>query len=113
MKIYKFTKDSANAINNYNSLHSYYKKIMATVAPTNIGLLYIEAGGIVGMHEAPVPQLFIVMEGEGWVYGEDQKKLFIKQGEGVFWQKGEAHASESDKGLTALVLQASHIDLPE
>ena len=112
MKIYKFTKDGANAIHNYNSLHSFYTKIMTTVEPTNIGFIYIEAGGFVGLHEAPVPQLFIVIEGEGWVCGENREKLVVKQGDGVFWQVGQAHESGSDKGLTALVIQSKQIDLP-
>lgn len=113
MKIYQFSKDSGNAINNYNSLYSFYTKIMKTVEPTNIGFIYIEAGGVVGLHEAPVPQLFIVIQGEGWVCGKDREKLLVKQGKGILWQEGEAHESGSDNGLTALVIQSTQIDLLE
>ncbi|MFJ7405560.1 MULTISPECIES: cupin domain-containing protein [unclassified Lysinibacillus] len=113
MKIYQFSKDSGNAINNYNSHDSFYTKIMKTVEPTNIGFIYIEAGGVVGLHEAPVPQLFIVIQGEGWISGKDREKLLVKQGEGICWQEGEAHESGSDKGLTALVIQSTQIDLLE
>lgn len=112
MKIYHFSKDCGNAIVNYDSIHSSYTKILKTVEPTNIGFIYIEAGGEVGLHEAPVPQLFIVTQGEGWVYGKEREKLLVKQGDGVYWKEGQAHASGSDTGLTALVIQSTQIDLP-
>lgn len=101
----------ANQINNYQSIDAFYTKIMKTAEPANIGFMYIEPGGVVGMHEAPVPQLFIVVHGEGWVCGGDQEKVFIKTGEGVLWQTGEAHESRSDSGLTALVIQSEQINL--
>ncbi|QDP99073.1 cupin domain-containing protein [Lysinibacillus fusiformis] len=112
MEIYKFTIDVGKTIDNYNSISAFYTKIMQTVEPTNIGLIYIEPGGVVGLHEAPVPQLFVVIQGEGWVSGDDSKKVALKHGEGVLWQTGQAHASGSDTGLTALVIQSKQIEVP-
>ncbi|MFI2130722.1 hypothetical protein ACH434_11700 [Lysinibacillus fusiformis] len=63
------------------------------------------------MHEAPVPQLLIVIQGEGWVCGEDGKRVDIATGDGVLWQQGQAHESGSTTGLTALVIQAEQIIL--
>jgi len=111
MKIFNFTQEFANQIINYDSVDAFYKKIMRTVEPTSISFMYIEQGGIVGMHEAPVPQLFIVIQGEGWICGADKEKIFLKAGEGVFWQTGQAHESGSDSGLTALVLESKQINL--
>ncbi|MGN4124744.1 cupin domain-containing protein [Lysinibacillus sphaericus] len=111
MEIYKFTMDVGKTIDNYNSISSFYTKIMKTVEPTNIGLIYIEPGGVVGHHEAPVPQLFVVIHGEGWVSGQDRKKIALSNGEGVLWQSGQAHASGSDTGLTALVIQSKQIEV--
>ncbi|MFE7082930.1 hypothetical protein [Priestia megaterium] len=36
--------------------------------------------GILGPHQAPISQLFVVVQGEGWVPGEDQKQINIKAG---------------------------------
>lgn len=109
MKRIQFTQEVANQIINYNSVDAFYRKIMKTEEPTSIGFIYIEPYGVVGMHEAPIPQLFIVIQGEGWVCGEDGDKIVIKAGEGVFWQQGQAHESGSTTGLTALVIQAEHL----
>jgi len=111
MKIFNFTQEFAKQIINFDSVNAFYTKILRTVEPTNIGFMYIEPGGVVGMHEAPVPQLFIVILGEGWVCGADKEKVFLKAGEGVFWQTGQAHESGSDMGSTALVIQAEQINL--
>ncbi|GGA90625.1 cupin [Ornithinibacillus halotolerans] len=109
MQIVNFGKAAGNEINNYDSILSTYSKIMKTEEPTNIGLIHIEKGGVVGYHQAPVPQLFVVVNGEGWVEGEDKKKVYLKSGEGVFWNKGEGHLSGSDEGLTALVIQSEEL----
>nr|WP_237389753.1 cupin domain-containing protein [Bacillus sp. USDA818B3_A] len=99
-------------ISNYNSVSALYLKILKTEEPTNIGFIDIEQGGIVGYHKAPVPQLFIVIQGEGWIEGEDNTRITLKSGEGVFWDKGEGHASGSEKGLTALILQSEILAMP-
>ena len=111
MKLYRFEKENGQEVHNYSSVSSFYTKIMKTVEPTNIGLMYIEKGGIIGYHEAPVAQLFIIVEGEGWIEGEDRNKIILQSGEGVLWKKGEGHSCGSDNGTTALVIQASHMNV--
>lgn len=112
MEFLKFGKEIAKEISNYNSVSAFYSKVMKTKSPTNIGFINIEQGGIVGYHKAPVPQLFIVVQGEGWVEGEDKKRIMIKSGQGVFWAKGEGHISGTETGLTALVLQSEELENP-
>jgi quercetin dioxygenase-like cupin family protein len=112
MEFLKFGKEIAQEIGNYNSVSAFYSKLMKTETPTNIGFINIEQGGVVGYHKAPVPQLFLVVEGEGWVEGEDKKRITIKRGQGVYWNKGEGHISGSEKGLTALVLQSEELESP-
>ena len=109
MKLFRFDKENGHEVRNYSSISSFYTKIMKTVEPANIGLMYIEKGGIIGYHEAPVAQLFIIVEGESWIEGEDRKKIILQSGEGVLWKKGEGHSCGSENGATALVIQTSHM----
>lgn len=113
MELFKFGKEISQVVNNYNSVSAFYSKITKTVEPTNIGLIHIEKGGVLGYHEAPVPQLFILVKGEGWIEGEDKKRIILKSGEGVFWGKGEYHSSGSESGLTALVIQSEKLEFPK
>lgn len=106
------TLDKGINIENYQSISSNYLKIMKTEEATNIGIITIGLNGVLGYHQAPVPQLFMVVNGEGWVRGADQKQMPISSGQTVFFEKGEWHETGSEKGLTAFVLQAGELNNP-
>ncbi len=73
----------------------------------------IELGpaGIVARHPAAGAQLFAVIQGSGWVSGDDGEREQIRAGEAVLWQPGEEHESGSDEGMTALVIEADSLDV--
>ncbi|MCJ7989936.1 cupin [Priestia sp. OVS21] len=74
MEIYKFSKEHGEKVEKYQSHLATYVKMIHTNEAATIGYMYIEEEGTVGYHEAPIPQLFIVVEGEGWVTGENRKQ---------------------------------------
>ena len=74
-------------------------------------VIEIAPGGVVARHPAVVPQLFVVVSGSGLVSGADGEREPIEAGEAVLWEQGEEHESGSDKGMTALVLEAESLDV--
>ena len=66
---------------------------------------HIPPGGVVGFHEASVPQLFCVVSGSGWVTGADRQRVAVGPFDAAFWDTGELHESGSDEGMTAVVLE--------
>lgn len=68
-------------------------------------VLYFEAGGEIGPHEAGYGQLFLALSGEGWVAGGDGVRQTLATGEAAFISRGEIHAKGSETGLTALMVQ--------
>lgn len=56
---------------------------------------------MVGLHEAPVPQLLIVIRGEGWVCGEDGNSVDIQTGDIVLWIQGQVHESVQYKRINS------------
>jgi hypothetical protein len=56
---------------------------------------HVAAGGVVGVHEATVPQLYCVVAGSGWVTGPDRRRVAIGPFEAAFWEAGEEHESGS------------------
>ena len=71
---------------------------------------HIPAGGVVGFHEATVPQLFCVVSGSGWVTGADRERVPVGPFEAAFWEAGEWHESGSDEGMTAVVLEGESVE---
>ncbi len=108
-KVMSLNKLIGKPISNYNSVSANYTKLMRTEEPVTIGIIHVEPGGIIGYHDAPVAQAFIVMEGEGWIKGADGNRQMLNTGEGVLWDKGEGHESGSEQGMTVLVLQGENL----
>ena len=69
----------------------------------------VEPGGGIGRHPAAVPQLFVVVEGDGWVKaGEEEAR--VEAGQAVLWEAGEDHESGAGpNGMTVIVLEAENI----
>ncbi|MBM7680898.1 hypothetical protein JOD43_001064 [Pullulanibacillus pueri] len=42
-------------------------RIIQTESPSHIGCMYLEENGIIGFHQAVVPQLLLIMAGEGLI----------------------------------------------
>ncbi len=66
---------------------------------------HVPAGGVIGFHEATVPQLYCVVAGSGWVTGPDRRRVGIGPLEAAFWEAGEEHESGSEDGMTVIVLE--------
>ena len=72
--------------------------------------LWLEPGGHLGEHEAPVDQLFLVMSGDGWVAGADGQALPLRAGEAAYWRGGERHACGSEGGMVVVVVEGEGLE---
>ena len=111
MKIFRFDAAVARPIAEFGS-------VGASIAPVarpepgfvQLGCIYVASGGCVGRHRADIPQLFLVVAGQGWVSGADGVRMPIRAGQAAFWEPGEDHESGSEQGMTALALEAEALD---
>lgn len=74
-------------------------RIMQTEKVTHIGCIHLEKDGVVGYHQAVVPQLLLIVEGEGWVRGETDDYINVQSGEAVFWSQGRMARNEDRYGF--------------
>lgn len=82
---------------------------VARVTGCTIGsvvLAEFSAGSVLGRHETHVWQLFTPVEGSGWVSGEDEARTPIERGWTALWAPGEMHASGSDVGMLACIVES-------
>jgi len=109
MEFYKFSKDSGKQITKFNS-DFVMSRIIQTDKETLIGCMYLEENGIIGFHQAVVPQLLLILNGEGYVRGEKEEYIKVQEGDAVFWEKDEWHETKTDKGLTAIVIESEELN---
>ncbi len=76
---------------------------------TKTGCMHLEPNGVIGFHEAVVPQLLLIVSGEGLVRSDNDPPVHIKAGEAAFWKKGEGHETTTETGLTAIVIEAEEL----
>ncbi|MBH5317654.1 cupin [Paenibacillus sp. GSMTC-2017] len=110
MRIFDFSKEAGQNITSYESKESIISKIVKHNKQIYIGCIYIGQEGVVGLHKAPISQLFLVINGEGWVSGDEGIKVKVSSGTAAFWTAEEQHESGSDQGMTAIVIESEDLE---
>jgi quercetin dioxygenase-like cupin family protein len=87
----------------------FIMSLVTTERPALIGFMHLEEIDIIGFHQAVVPQLLLIINGEGWVRGKEAMTFFVKSGDAVFWKKGEWHETTIEKGLTAFIIECEKL----
>ncbi len=75
-----------------------------------VRLLSLDAGGWVEPHEAGLGQLFVPIEGTGWV-SEGSERAAIRVGQAAYFSRGVIQAKGSDTGMIALLIQLDDLNL--
>jgi hypothetical protein len=58
--------------------------------------------------------MILVIAGEGWVAGPDGARTEVCVGQGAVWDDGhQVHTSDTERGLTALVVEGAPLRLFE
>ncbi|WP_419881079.1 cupin [Peribacillus sp. B-H-3] len=108
MKIYQFKKEVGKKIIKFDS-NFVMSHITQIEKAAHIGCMHLDANGLIGYHQADVPQLLLIVNGEGWVRCETDEYIKVHSGEAVFWDKDEWHETKTDTGLTAIVIESEEI----
>ncbi|SER55062.1 cupin [Salipaludibacillus aurantiacus] len=105
MKIYRFDKEIGKKVTHFNS-NFVMSRIAQLEQAVQIGCMHLETNGIIGFHKAVVPQLLLIVAGEGWVRSDDISAIRVKTGDAIFWEEGEGHETSTHTGLTAIVIES-------
>ena len=110
MRLFSFDASAGHPIAHFGSMGLVMSPIQRGAGEFQLGCMHLDAGGLVGGHQAAGPQLFLVVHGEGWVRGEEPERHPITAGQAAFWTAGEWHESGTDTGMDAVVLEADALD---
>lgn len=105
MKILCFDDGSGRTIDDYDSKNVVISRIARLTDIAHVSSMHIGPEGIVGYHQATMPQLFLVVQGDGWVRGRTAKRTRIRAGQAAYWEAGEWHESGTETKMMAIVIE--------
>jgi len=115
LQIVRFDAGTGKAIDAYGSVGLAMSRIGGSDGPVHFGCMHLDAGGSVGRHQAPVRQLFLVVNGQGearsgpWESASGDPWVPLKPGFAAVWEAGEWHEVRTANGLTAIVMEGDSV----
>ncbi len=106
MKLYRFDSATGQKVDHDGGRGGIANQIAHTKQEAVIMCLSIGPDGLVGNHRATVPQLFFVVQGEGWMRGDMDVKEPVSEGQLVLWQRGNITKRAHKKTCWRLSLKA-------
>lgn len=113
MRIIYFPRDHARPIDLFDAVAASNVHLGSGRGETHVYCLYFGPGGGIGEHPAGYAQLFLVVEGEGWVAGSDGSRVPIAAGQAAYFSPGEVHSKGSDAGMTVIMVQTDELEPTE
>jgi quercetin dioxygenase-like cupin family protein len=110
LKVLHFGDKRELAISGFGSRAAAAVPLTLPDGDAHVLRLRLGPGGTLGRHPASVDQLFVVVEGEGWASGADGERVPVAAGTALYWVAGEEHESGSEKGLTAIIVEAERLE---
>ncbi|MBP3041437.1 cupin [Bacillaceae bacterium Marseille-Q3522] len=109
MKIFRFDQAVGKPIKAFGSSFDM-SRIGVYSGEIHIGCMHFDKNGLVGRHKATTNQLFLVIEGEGWVCGKTEERVTVHAGQAAFWEKDESHeAGTTDYFMKAIVIEGENL----
>ena len=109
MMILSFTEQQAEPIELFESVRASSAHLGDGEGEAHIYCVRFGPGVMLGEHPAGFGQLFLVVEGSGWVSGQDGERVELHTGQGAYFAKDETHAKGSDVGMTAIMIQVMEL----
>lgn len=110
MKLFRFDPQIGKMIDQYSSSGVRLSKVVHLFEGAVVSCSYLDTTGVIGYHQATIPQLFLVVQGEGWVKAEAPRKTSIQAGQAAYWEKGEWHESGTETGMTVMIIEGINFD---
>jgi quercetin dioxygenase-like cupin family protein len=110
MIIFRYGAGEAKPIDRFGSSNVVISRLAHVAGEATIHWIYLHPGGVLGSHPAVENQLFLVVQGSGWVSGAADETMPITAGQAAFWEAGERHTSRTDTGMTAIVVEGKGLD---
>ena len=109
MKIVDFSPERAESIAQFGSIGASSVRVGDGQGEAHVYCVRFAPGGRIGEHPTGFGQLFLVIEGSGWISGQDGVRVAIAAGCTAYFPRGEQHAKGSDVGMIAIMVQVREL----
>ena len=110
MKIYRFDPEVGKDDEPFGSVKAIIARVLQLDNKAEINAVYIHPGEHISVQQAMTQQLFLLVDGEGWMQNDSGEKKTVKQGQAIFWGESELPESGTESGMTAVIIGNINID---
>ena len=110
MKIYRFDTEVGKEDGPFGSVKAIIARILQLDNKAEINAVYVHPGEHVSVQQVISQQLFLIVDGEGWVKNKSGEKMTVQQGQAIFWGESELPESGTDSGMSAVIIGNIDID---
>lgn len=107
IRIIDFGVEAAQPVELFSSSGTASVELAHGNGESHVYTLHFAPGGTIGPHPAGFDQLFLVVQGSGWVAGSDGICQSVGTNCGAFVSKGEVHSKGTVSGMVAIMVQSS------
>lgn len=110
MKIYRFELEVGKEDEQFGSVKAIIARVLQLDDRAEINAVYIHPSEHLSIQQVMTQQLFLFVDGAGWVKSKSGEKKTVSQGQAVFWGESELPESGSESGMTAVIIGNINID---
>jgi hypothetical protein len=110
MKIFRFDPKASKEDEQFGSVKAIIARVLQLDNNAEVNAVHIHPSEHLSVQQAMTQQLFLIVNGEGWVKSESGEITTVKQGQAIFWGESELPESGTDLGMTAVIIGNINID---
>jgi hypothetical protein len=110
MKIYHFDPEVGQEHEQFGSVKAIIARVLQLDNRAEINAVYLHPGEHLSVQQVMSQQLFLLVDGAGWVKNKSGEKKTVRQGQAIFWGESELPESGTESGMTAVIIGNIDID---
>jgi quercetin dioxygenase-like cupin family protein len=105
MRIFRIESENGYEIREHGSTNVFLSSVVDVDTATIHWMRFDPRGSIGGRHLTS-PQIFLIVEGDGWVKSNNLEPIPVMVGDGVSWDTGDWHEAGSESGMTVILIES-------
>jgi len=106
MRIFQIESETGYEIKEHGSTNVFLSSVVDVERSTAIHWMRFDPQGSIGGRYLTSPQIFLIVEGDGWVKSNNPEPIPVTMGDGIFWDTGEWHEAGSESGMTVILIES-------